>query len=66
MNLSSSEMREIAKNSPFANDERKAIVAERDVINGMISLGQTFQEEDAPTFKVYEDMTEALKWLGLN
>ena len=64
--LTSSEMRGIAKSSPYDGTGRRAVVVDRKVNYGMARMYQIFRDEDATIFKIFEDMAEAREWLGLD
>ncbi len=64
--LTNSELRAIAERSPYDGTARRAVVVDRTVQYGMARMYQAFRDEDAATFKVFEDMAEAREWLGLD
>ena len=66
MELTSSELHEIVKSSPFDGSGRRAVVAGRDDTSGVKETYQSYQAEHDATFRLFEDLEEAREWLGLD
>ncbi len=45
---------------------RGAVVAEKDIGFGMMRMYEVLSEFEPGQFKVFRDMTEARRWLGLD
>ena len=66
MELTNSEMRGIAKSIRYDETGRRAVVVAQKVNYGLARMSQIFRDEEAATFKVFEDLAEAREWLGID
>lgn len=66
--LSPSEIREMAdlvRASPDINGGKRALVADRDVVFGMLRMFELLTSQNAIGYRAFRDMREAAEWLGV-
>ncbi len=64
--VSGAEMRTIAAHHLFNEGSRRAIVAETRFSFGMARMYEILREAEPDQIKVFRDMAEARRWLGLD
>ena len=66
--LSSEGLRTVSMHSAFNEKSRRAVVAEKDEMFGMARMYEVFREmQNKPDqLRVFRDMAEARRWLGLD
>ena len=63
--ISSGEMRKISDYEVFDEKSRRAIVADEDIKFGMARMYEMFCAPEPHLIKVFRDLAEARRWLGL-
>ena len=63
---SAAEMRTISTYHIFNEKSRRAIVAEKDANFAMARMYEMFREAEPDRIKVFREMAEARRWLGLD
>ena len=64
--VSSTEMQKIAELPLFNEKSRRAIVAEKDINFGMARMYEMLHDLEPDLIKVFRDLAEARRWLGLD
>ena len=64
--VSGAEMPRIVDHHLFNEKSRRAIVAEKDIYFGMARMYEMYGEADPSQIRVFRDMAEARRWLGLD
>ncbi len=57
---------ELAARSPFGEGARRAVVADRDEVYGVLRAAETIHSDRPDEFRLFRDMVEARQWLGLD
>ena len=64
--ISSAEFREIAADSPMSKTSKRAYVASSEVVYGQLRIFAGHSLADPDYFRVFRDLAEARRWLGLD
>ena len=63
--MSAAELRMITVYRLFNEKSRRAIVADEDITFGMARMYEVFREDAPEDIKLFRDMADARRWLGL-
>ncbi len=64
--MSAAELQVITGYRLFNEKSRRAIVADKDITFGMARMYEVFREDAPEEIKLFRDMAEARRWLGLD
>jgi len=63
--VSHEQLQRLAYDSPFGEGSRRAIVVQRPLFYGLARMFQTLTESQGPEVRIFEELAEAKRWLGL-
>jgi len=66
LSLSSNELQQLARLSPFGDSSHRAFVAPQDLKFGLSRAYGVYQEEKGAEVRVFRDSDAALAWLGIS
>lgn len=64
--ISTAEIRRLASTKMFGEGSRRAFVVPRPAIYGVFRMAQILRDAEPDSNKIFRDMEEAKKWLGLS
>jgi hypothetical protein len=64
--VTSEYIREVARSTSYAEGSRRAFVASSDVQFGLSRMFQILSDESPAEVRVFRDLAEARRWLGLD
>ena len=64
--LDASKLYRMSENNPFDGSGRRAFVANRTLVHGMMRIYTTLRDEDKDHIQIFDDMAEAKEWLGID